>query len=109
MKTFSAAIAMLVVARFCLAGTSALDDLIDSGQAPAYVDSIMYPALPGELPAETEARRPLLKLLDRLKEEGKLTTELELQIRAQIAAILAAESARIAKEHEKTVIVVDDR
>ena len=83
---------------------------------PSVLEPYLHPAYVGELPAETQARVALEKFLDQLKAEGKLTAELELQTRSQIAAIASATAARMAKEAEerakaaeKTVIVIDDR
>jgi len=106
MKSFMVGFAFLIIG-----ATSNAKDIVDelAEIEPSSLDRYKYPALAGELPAETQARVALLKFLDQLKAEGKLTLELELQIRAQIAAILSAEAARMAKDMEPPNVIVIDR
>lgn len=107
--------ALLLVALFPfsgIAGTSASDDLFDSKTkvGEEMRRQAVYPALPLELPAETDARRLLMEMKDRLKGEKKLTTELELSIDKAVADIAAITAARVAIEREaaKPVHVIID-
>jgi len=72
-----------------------------------------YPSLPGETSAETSARRAILmqrdamiEMRERLKKEGKLTPEIELQIMAQLNQ-LAAQLAALATPAQ--TIIIQDR
>src|SRR5438128_11064173 len=97
-----------------LVSSYAGDDLSQLANMPgaagdAARDILKYPALPLELPHETEARRALLKWKDSCVANGTWTPQLELELQKQLAALAKAMSDRIAKENEKDTVIVIER